>query len=121
MTVQRIDPYAVLGLTPSATQGEVRRAYRALLRQHHPDTQPLGDPAAQDASTASLRQVLAAYATLRDPTLRDPAGRARDERPTTTPRSAEHREAHRRTPPGQVWPEEPPIKAGPVRWHRSPQ
>ena len=29
--------YEVLGLSPTADEGEVRRAYRALLKEHHPD------------------------------------------------------------------------------------
>lgn len=32
------DPYGVLGLTPAASGDEVKRAYRRLIREHHPDT-----------------------------------------------------------------------------------
>ena len=35
------DPYAILGLTPDASDREVKRAYRKLISQHHPDK--LGD------------------------------------------------------------------------------
>lgn len=31
------DPYAVLGVAPSATDAEIKAAYRALLRENHPD------------------------------------------------------------------------------------
>ncbi len=31
------DPYAVLGLTPQATSAEIKAAYRALVKCHHPD------------------------------------------------------------------------------------
>lgn len=31
------DPYAVLGVSPSASDAELRAAYRRLVRQHHPD------------------------------------------------------------------------------------
>lgn len=31
------DAYAVLGLEPSATEGEIKKAYRRLMSQHHPD------------------------------------------------------------------------------------
>jgi DnaJ like chaperone protein len=32
-----IDPYLVLGLTPDAGRDEVRRVYRLLVAEHHPD------------------------------------------------------------------------------------
>lgn len=31
-------PHAVLGITPSASKDEAKRAYRKLVKQHHPDT-----------------------------------------------------------------------------------
>lgn len=31
------DPYAVLGLTPEASPAEIKAAYRALVKRHHPD------------------------------------------------------------------------------------
>jgi DnaJ-class molecular chaperone len=40
------DYYATLGLTKSATDVEIKRAYRKLARQHHPDLNP-GDKAAE--------------------------------------------------------------------------
>lgn len=36
------DPYQVLGLTPAATAAEIKAAYRALVKRHHPDAG--GDP-----------------------------------------------------------------------------
>ena len=32
------DPYQVLGLSPKASDGEIKKAYRALIRENHPDT-----------------------------------------------------------------------------------
>jgi DnaJ like chaperone protein len=32
-----VDPYLVLGLTPDADRDEVRRVYRSLVAEHHPD------------------------------------------------------------------------------------
>jgi DnaJ like chaperone protein len=32
-----VDPYAVLGLAPGATPQEIRRVYRLLVAEHHPD------------------------------------------------------------------------------------
>lgn len=34
---QGVDPYAVLGLIPGAERDEVRRVYRSLVAEHHPD------------------------------------------------------------------------------------
>ncbi|MDC9825920.1 DnaJ family molecular chaperone [Devosia sp. ZB163] len=34
---QGIDPYTVLGLAPAADREEVRRVYRSLIAEHHPD------------------------------------------------------------------------------------
>ena len=32
-----VDPYMVLGLTPGADAAEVKRVYRSLVAEHHPD------------------------------------------------------------------------------------
>ena len=40
------NPYEVLGISPSATDDEVKRAYRELSRKYHPDSyvnNPLSD------------------------------------------------------------------------------
>ena len=37
----RVDPYAVLGIERSADERDIKRAYRKLMSQHHPDK--LGD------------------------------------------------------------------------------
>lgn len=57
---EHYDPYAVLGVTPTATPAEITHAFRAKLRSLHPDTRSaaVGD--------AELREVLAAYGLLRD-------------------------------------------------------
>ncbi len=40
------DPYRVLGVSPEASDAEIKRVYRKLARQHHPDRNP-GDAAAE--------------------------------------------------------------------------
>ena len=66
-TDAQADLYAILGLDRSATQAEIARAYRTLLRRHHPDTRTSGDPSQDAISDAALQQILTAYAVLRDP------------------------------------------------------
>ena len=55
------DLYAVLEVDHNATQEELKRAYRRLARQHHPDTN--SDPAAE----AKFKEVSQAYEILSDP------------------------------------------------------
>jgi curved DNA-binding protein CbpA len=58
------DLYALLGLPRGATAREIRRAYRRLARQHHPDLNPGSDGSQRFAALAT------AYAILRDPARR---------------------------------------------------
>ena len=43
------DPYSVLGVGRDATDAEIKRQYRKLARQHHPDRNP-DDAAAEELS-----------------------------------------------------------------------
>ena len=42
------DPYTVLGVARGASEDEVRRAYRKLVKEFHPDVNPQGRKAAED-------------------------------------------------------------------------
>ena len=42
------DPYAALGVAKTATQDEIRKAYKKIAKESHPDLNP-GDPKAADA------------------------------------------------------------------------
>ena len=58
------DPYAVLGVSPTATQAEITHAFRDQLHALHPDTR---SGAANSQADKRLRQIVAAHALLRDP------------------------------------------------------
>jgi len=64
------DPYKTLGVTKSASQDDIRRAYRKLAKKHHPDLNP-GNAKAEDV----FKGVTAA-----NDILSDPARRARFDR-----------------------------------------
>ena len=59
--------YDLLGLPADASQDEIRAAYRALARRHHPDTQYDVDPATADRSRQTMAALNAAWAVLGDP------------------------------------------------------
>ncbi len=59
--------YDLLGLPASASQDEIRAAYRALARRHHPDTQHDVDPATADRSRQTMAALNGAWAVLGDP------------------------------------------------------
>lgn len=62
MTVHLDDPYKTLGVTKSATDAEIKKAYRALAKKLHPDLNP-GDAKNEER----FKAVSAAYSFLSDP------------------------------------------------------
>ncbi len=60
------DPYAVLGIERAAGAGEIKRAYRKLISQHHPDK--LGDVPDELKRRAEerAREINAAYGKIQD-------------------------------------------------------
>ena len=56
------DPYKVLGVSPDASDEEIKRAYRRLAKQYHPDRNP-GD---QEAAR-KMQEVNAAYEQIKNP------------------------------------------------------
>lgn len=57
-----MDPYAVLGVPRTASQKEIRKAYRALAKKYHPDLNP-----ANREAEAKFKEIANAYAILGDP------------------------------------------------------
>ena len=56
------DPYKVLGVSPDASDEEIKRAYRKLAKQYHPDLNP-GD----EAAAKKMQQINAAYDQIKNP------------------------------------------------------
>lgn len=56
------DPYSVLGVSRDATEDEIKRAYRKLAKQYHPDLHP-GD----EGAARKMNEVNAAYEQIKNP------------------------------------------------------
>lgn len=54
------DPYSVLGISSSATDEEVKNAYRALARKYHPDNYGDDNPL-KDLANEKMQEINAAY------------------------------------------------------------
>jgi DnaJ-class molecular chaperone len=127
------DYYAALRLNPAATQQEISRAYRALMRTHHPDVHT-GTATERDAQDAELLRIMQAFFVLRDPVRRAAYDRtiaggaasaegAAAAGGTATPGGAPEsgtasqipvRKVHARAAPGTS------IRIMPVRWESGP-
>jgi len=69
-----VDYYSVLGVSKTATQADIKKAYKRLAREHHPDRNP-GDKTAENR----FKEISEAYQVLSDPDKRkqyDMFGRA---------------------------------------------
>ena len=56
------DPYKVLGVSPNASDEEIKQAYRSLAKKYHPDRNP-GDAEA----AKKMQQINAAYEQIKNP------------------------------------------------------
>jgi DnaJ-like protein len=73
-----LDAYALLEADHTASAAEVRRAYRAMARRHHPDRVPAGSSEHAQATT-QMAAVNAAYEYIREAPLRHhPISRSSD-------------------------------------------
>ena len=60
MSIQ--DPYAVLGVSPQATDAEVKAAYREMARKYHPDN--YADNPLSDLAQEKMQEINEAYDTI---------------------------------------------------------
>src|SRR5207342_454668 len=58
------DYYSILDLPRDASDADIRRAFRTLAKEHHPDSRRAGD--AGDSATLDFRLITEAYETLKD-------------------------------------------------------
>ena len=56
------DPYKILGVSPNASDEEIKRAYRRLAKEYHPDRNPGDREAAR-----KMQEVNAAYEQIKNP------------------------------------------------------
>lgn len=63
------DPYKILGVSPDASDEEIKQAYRKLAKKYHPDLNPGDENAAK-----KMQQINAAYEQIKNPEKANPAG-----------------------------------------------
>lgn len=56
-----MDPYKVLGISPDATDDEVKKAYRTLAKQYHPDRYQNATAAVQEQADRKMKEINSAY------------------------------------------------------------
>lgn len=96
--------YDVIGVSPHAEHDEIRRAYRRLAQQHHPDANP------GPAAAAAMAEINAAWDVLGDPAKRE----SYDWAIGTTPRpraNGSNRVAP--DPDPELFEPDPPVKSRP--------
>jgi DnaJ-class molecular chaperone len=106
-----IDFYAVLGVDRTASQQEIRQAFRRLVRGLHPDR-----TGGKDADAERLREVLEAYSVLGHPHRRSAYDQALRREEAASPLRADFPPPHTRVWPRQSAFEDPELLWRISRW-----
>ena len=115
MAVNARNPYEVLGVAKNASQDEIKKAYRKLARQYHPDRNPENQEAEE-----RFKEVQAAYDLVGDPDKRkqfDSGGFFG----FGAPARRRHRQRRRRRLDGRVHARGPPGRARRLLRRRQPR
>lgn len=137
MSNEPADYYTVLGVADTATQQEISRAFRGLMRTRHPDV----DAAAAAPTSAEVLAIMNAFGVLRDPRKRaaydrrqnrhrkNDTSHSRDDRaeenawgePTrTSAQDIPVRYGPREVPVRRISKPSPLLGVTPVRWEEGP-
>lgn len=58
------DPYAILGISPNASEDEVKQAYHKAIGQHHPDKVAQMGEDIRNLADQKTKEILQAYQTI---------------------------------------------------------
>lgn len=58
------DPYKVLGVSPNASDDEIKKAYRELAKKYHPDNYP--NPDMKELASEKMKEINEAYNAIKD-------------------------------------------------------
>ena len=119
MSNEPADYYTVLGVADTATQQEIARAFRGLMRTRHPDVDAA--PAAQ--TSAEVLAIMNAFGVLRDPRKRAEYDRRQTRSRKEEPGSGQDipvRYGPREEPVRRIPKPSPLLRATPVRWEEGP-
>lgn len=119
MSNEPADYYTVLGVADTATQQEISRAFRGLMRTRHPDV----DASAAAPASAEVLAIMNAFGVLRDPRKRADYDRRQNRNRKKEPGFGQDIPVHygpREVPVRRIPKPSPLLRVTPVRWEEGP-